>query len=342
MISPRFKPSKGGVEKHVEMLSKNLVEQKIKVTVVTCAHILGLNEHEKWRGIDIVRMPYSFASNPYRAYRWWRANRHLAYKHEIVHIHDPHQLLFWYLPLLLYFPKKKPFITFHGFERDPILRYWIVLRKISELLTQRNICIGDFIEYFYGTSCDKISIGAVDIQKRSEKMGNKLVFVGRLERDTGILEHVDALNILKTEFGFDPELIICGQGTLYNEIESKAHEHDLRVRMVGMVSNPIDFMRDASICLAAGYLSILEAMSLGLPVIGISTSHLKYEYLKAVRTQGGPLSLQTTSIGVAREIARLLNDPSLQRRISKRSFDFAKKQSWNNMSRTYLELWNVS
>jgi hypothetical protein len=66
MISPRFRPSKGGVEKHVEMLSKNLVEQKIKVTVATCAHILGLDEQEKWQGINIVRMPHSFASNPYR------------------------------------------------------------------------------------------------------------------------------------------------------------------------------------------------------------------------------------------------------------------------------------
>jgi glycosyltransferase involved in cell wall biosynthesis len=301
-----------------------------------------LDEQEKWQGINIVRMPHSFASNPYRAYRWWRMNRPLVDKHEIVHIHDPHQLLFWYLPLLLNFPKKKPFITFHGFERDTILRRWIVLRKISELLTQRNICIGDFIEYFYGTSCDKISIGAVDIHQKSESSSDKLVFAGRLEKDTGILEHIDALNILKTEFGLDPELIICGEGTLYKEIESKAQEYNLRVRMMGVVSNPIDLMRDASICLAAGYLSILEAMSLGLPVIGISTSHLKYEYLKAVRTHGGPLSLQTTSLGVAREIAKLLNDSSFQQRISKRSFEFAIKQSWDNMSRAYLELWDVS
>jgi glycosyltransferase involved in cell wall biosynthesis len=341
MISPRFIPLKGGVEKHVEMVAKKLVEYNIDVTIVTLSHKTGLEEHTLWMGFRIIRMP-TRCKNPFHAYRWWIANRNVIAKHDIVHIHDAHQFLFWYLPLVFMFPLKRCFITFHGFERDPIPTQWIVFRKITEILTKKSICIGDFIETFYGTSCDRLSIGAVDISAVSAPLDKGLIFVGRLERDTGILKHVDALHILKSKYGIDLELVVCGSGSLIDEIRAVSIERNLKIELKGNVEDPFKFIKNASICFAAGYLSILEAMSMGLPVIGVATSPLKLHYLKAVKNRGGPISIQTTSEGIAREVARIMTQTALRQNLFHQSKDFARKQSWERLTKVYLELWEDS
>ena len=113
----------------------------------------------------------------------------------------------------------------------------------------------------------------------------------------------------------------------------------VNVKFLGIVDNPIESMNSKQICLAAGYLSILEAMSLGVPVIGIARSSLRAAYLKGILKDGGPISIQTTAEGLAKEIARLIESPQLAQNISVRGRRFAESMSWNRMVRAYLDLW---
>ncbi|MFW9844482.1 MAG: glycosyltransferase, partial [Candidatus Thorarchaeota archaeon] len=113
------------------------------------------------------------------------------------------------------------------------------------------------------------------------------------------------------------------------------------VQMKGVVDTPGEIMGSAHVCLAGGYLSILEAMSLGVPVIAMPQTELKWQYFRSMKDAGGPISIQTTTEGAAREINRLLTDPKLYQEISTKGQNFASRMTWEHMTTEYLELWNT-
>jgi glycosyltransferase involved in cell wall biosynthesis len=267
------------------------------------------------------------------------ANRSKFRGFHVVHMHDTLPFLLWYLPLLVMDSATPVYATFHGFERDPVPVIFKLLRKIARRLVSRSICIGHFIPETYGVDCNVILTGATDCVDLVEQPRNGAVFVGRLEQDTGLLEYIKAIAILEETHGIEMPLTLCGTGSLQKEASDLAVSKGIAVEQLGLVSNPQAVMNCNQICMAAGYLSILEAMSLGLPVIGIARSQLKAAYLKGVLKDGGPISIQTTPEGVAREIARIINNPRLAARISQSGKQFASKMTWNRMTRAYLDLW---
>ena len=266
-------------------------------------------------------------------------NRKWILQNRLIHLHGTVQILFWYLPLILLKPKIPLYATFHGYERDPVPFYWIFFRKIARLLVKGSICIGHFIPDIYGIKCDFITNGAVRRQATEQNERNGAVFAGRLELDTGFQEHLEALRVLKQEKGREITLRVCGTGSLMNYAKNFAEKNQLDVRLLGWVDNVWKIIAKSEIMLAGGYLSILEAMSTGCPVIGIAPSRLKHSYLMSIIKEGGPLSLQTRPSGVAEEIDRLLRDAELYSKISERSRKFALKRSWRRMAEHYLKLW---
>jgi glycosyltransferase involved in cell wall biosynthesis len=334
-VSHRYKPALGGVEKHVGRVIKELSQFGVEITILTSSHTPSLSRQEQERNVRILRLPYGWDRNPPLVYLWIIANRRRFRGFNVVHIHDMLPLLLWYLPLLVMDSATPVYATFHGFERDPVPAIFKLLRKVAKRLVSGSICIGHFIPETYGIDCNAILTGATDCANLVEQQRNGAVFVGRLEQDTGLLEYIKAIAILEETHGIEMPLTLCGAGKASDLAVSKR----ITMKQMGLVSNPQAVMNSTRICLAAGYLSILEAMSLGLPVIGIARSSLKAAYLKGVLKDGGPISIQTTPEGVAREIARIINDPHLAARISKRGKQFASKMSWNRMTRAYLDLW---
>ena len=338
-VSHRYKPALGGVEKHVGRVIKELSGFGVEIMILTSSHTPGLSRQEQERNVRILRLPFGWDRNAPLVYLWMIANRHEFKGFYVVHIHDTLPLLLWYLPLLVMDSATPVYATFHGFERDPVPVIFKLLRKIARRLVRGAICIGHFIPETYGVDCDVILTGATDCVNLVEQSRNGAVFVGRLEQDTGLLGYIEAIAILKVMYGIEMPLTLCGEGSLQREASNLAMSRGISMEQRGLVSNPQAVMNSNQICLAAGYLSILEAMSLGLPVIGIAGSPLKAAYLKGVLKDGGPISIQTTPEGVAREIARIINDPQLAARISERGKRFASKMSWDRMTRAYLDLW---
>ncbi len=338
-VSHRYKPALGGVEKHVGRVIKELVQFGVEITILTSSHTPSLSRQEQERNVRIFRLPYSWERNPPLVYLWMIVNRRRFRGFHVVHIHDTLPLLLWYLPLLVMDSATPVYATFHGFERDPVPVIFKLLRKIAKRLVSGSICIGHFIPETYGVDCDVILTGATDCVDLVEQPRNGAVFVGRLEQDTGLLEYIEAIALLREMHSIEMPLTLCGTGSLQKEASDLAVSKGIAMEQMGLVSNPQAVMNSNQICLAAGYLSILEAMSLGLPVIGIARSQLKAAYLNGVLKDGGPISIQTTAEGVAREIARIINDSHLAARISQSGKQFASKMTWNRMTRAYLDLW---
>ncbi len=115
------------------------------------------------------------------------------------------------------------------------------MHKLSEILSWGNICIGDFIKKWYGTKADFVSYGGVDIVKSSKfspslklppspkwlrrpsrrvskvQSYKSAVFIGRLDEQTGILDYIEAVKLIRKKIP-DFEFVVIGDGK-YREKE---------------------------------------------------------------------------------------------------------------------------
>ena len=341
MIVPRYKPAIGGLERHVEKVCQGLQAKGYKITILTSSHSQTLLAEEDIDGISVRRIPYEIDRNPMLSYFWILSKRRKFKDFGIIHIHDPLPLLFWYLPMLLLRRQVPVYSTFHGFERDPVPLLFKIIRRIARKLSYRVICIGGFIEKTYKVRCERVLVGAVKKMNVPDRPRDGLVFVGRVESDTGVIAYLDVLQNLEMNHGVRTHLTICGGGTLESDLVHRAEEICVDLRLKGVVDEPSEIVSSAQVCLAGGYLSILESMSLGVPVIALAQTELKWRYYSSMRNAGGPISIQTNPEGAAREINRLQTNPHLYQYISVKGKKFASILTWERMTLEYLTLWTV-
>jgi len=342
MISEHYWPTVGGVQRHIEGIVNELTARGLRVAVLTATDSPTAPRQEILKNSSIVRIPYGWDHNPLLVALWMIEHHSWIKEHDIIHVHDTIPLVFWYAPLVLFSPKRPVFATFHGFEEDPVPTMYRVLRKIARRLVRKCLCIGGFISREYGMKCDIVSLGATELLPLPRRQREGAVFVGRIEEDTGIIEHVNALAILREKHGISLKLTVCGSGSIRQDVADMALSKGVVVEFTGTIDDPKEIMNRSEFCLAGGYLSILEAMSLGLPVLGIARSPLKAAYLRAVLEQGGPMSIQTSPEDIADEIARLIKNPGLAAEVSERGTMFAATMSWKRLADVYLALWSAS
>lgn len=136
-------PHVGGVERHVYELSKRLKVKGSKVTTIS-------GEDIKYPHIKFLGLLYIWF--------WLFKNRRLIKKTDIVHCHD---VFIWYLPFRFFYPNKKVFTTFHGWEGTwPIPLKNILMKRLANRLSSGTIAVGKYIEKYYGIKADKIIYGA--------------------------------------------------------------------------------------------------------------------------------------------------------------------------------------
>lgn len=274
-----FYPHIGGVEKHVYEISQklNLPAQaggkSQKITVITEKFDENLKDREIVNGIKIIRFSYPKARffGLLKIWIWLFRNRRLISESDIVHCHD---VFIWYLPFRFLFFGKRVYTTFHGWEGVyPVSVKNILLKRLAARLSWGNICVGRFIEKYYGIKADVITYGGVETQKskfksQKYKSKGKIVFLGRLEKDTGISKLFDFLGKHK-KYRAD----FCGDGVLRSECEKYG-------RVYGFV-DPAPFLKKKEICFAAGYLSAMEAVSFGCKLMVGWSNPLKKDYWKS-------------------------------------------------------------
>ena len=274
----------GGVEKHCLEVGKRLVKKRYGVTVIT--ERLNLSKvsevSEVLEGINIYRIPITTKERfkKFQIWLWLFKNRKLIREADIVHCHD---VFFWYLPFRFLYPRKKVFVTFHGWEGIYPPRWQAkAIRKISEKLSFGNICVGDYIKEWYGTKPDYVTYGGVDIvqsakckvQSYSSKF--KILFIGRLEKDTGVPIYLKALEILRNDvrqLADWGEVGFAGDGSLRKEAERLGN-------VLGFIEDVREPIQKSDFVFTSGYLSILEAMANKKLVFATFDNPLKEDYLK--------------------------------------------------------------
>jgi glycosyltransferase involved in cell wall biosynthesis len=327
-LARRFYPDIGGVEKHVEELSKLLIKQGHSVTVVTESQ----GKESSIDEINIVRvgkLPDSWFKKFY-IWKWFWLNRSLIKEADVVHAHD---VFYWYLPFKLLFLNKKCFVTFHGYENYPISQKARVVRKISEKMANGNIIVGDFIKKWYGTKPNFVIYGAVNVPPKTSAKSdlNSAVFFGRLDAQTGVLEYGKAVDLIRKKnhkFKFQ----IIGDGEYKNRLK--------RFKPIGFKKDIQKYLDRNNFVFVSRYLSILEALVNKNLVFAIYDNPLKKDYLEM--TPFSKFIIKSSSPeGLARKVEYYLDNPKQADKLIEGGFNWAKKQTWENVLSVYLRLWKV-
>ncbi|MDE2026712.1 MAG: glycosyltransferase, partial [Patescibacteria group bacterium] len=160
----------------------------------------------------------------------------------------------------------------------------------------------------------------------------------RLEEEAGILEYVKALGILKQK-GIDSKLIVLGDGTQRREAQLLAKEFELDVDFRGFVENVESYFLKADYVFTSRYLGILEAFAHKKYVFAIYNSPVKKDYLTMT-----PFATWIATAGNVNEltdkIMHSMNNKNQQTKSIQHSFSWVKAQTWENLTKNYLALWN--
>lgn len=233
----------GGVETHIRQITKNLISQGYKTTTITSEDIKP--PRIKYLGLLYI-------------WYWLFKNKHLITGCNLVHIHD---VFIWYLPFRFLYPKKKVYITFHGWEgKFPPTAWSIFNKRIANKLTNGSIAVGKYIEKWYGITASHIIYGGVDPTplklRRASKIKNTIVWLGRQDEDTGINEFKKWLSKQKINY---------------------------KVIYVTNVPNPQKYLKTAEYCVPSGYLSYLEAKNMGCKIMTFANNPLKEDYWNEIK-----------------------------------------------------------
>ncbi|MFH1833085.1 MAG: glycosyltransferase family 4 protein [Candidatus Levyibacteriota bacterium] len=349
-----FYPHIGGVERHVMELSKRLVERGDEASVITEAdshnfqfsifnfqsnsNVKILNKKTPGK-IEIYRIPVGKDSwfKKFRIWQWMWKHRELISSADVVHCHD---VFFWYLPFRFLFPQKKVFTTFHGYESYPISKKAIIVRKISELLSFGNICIGDFIKKWYKTKATFVSYGGVNAKNQKSKIKNQrlekarekysAVFIGRLDEQTGILTYLKAVELIKKKIpGF--KFTVIGEGRFKNKIPKD-------IEVLGFQERVEEYFPEFNFAFVSRYLSILEAIAAKRLVFALYDNPVKRDYLKMAPFAKFVI-ISNSEKELAEKVLFFLKNPDKEKELVDDAFNWVKNQTWEKVLQTYLNLW---
>jgi len=344
-FSRLFYPHIGGVERHVLEIGKRLVKKGHKIIVITeeyqskdsSAKVTGDAD-----GIEIHRIDVG-QDNSKKKFKIWRQLfklKQIIKDADIIHCHD---VFFWYLPFRFIYPNKKVYTTFHGYEtKFPPSKKAIFIRKISEKLSWGNICVGDYIKKWYGTKPTYTTYGGVGIlpintnttnkyQSKNKKL--KILFIGRLEEDTGILIYLKALDVLKKrKISFEFE--VCGDGSL-RRIAMKYG------KVYGFVKDMDKYIERSDFVFTSSYLSVLEAISRGKIVFSVFQNKLKEDYLK-MSPFAKWVVIGNSPLEIADKIFYFSKHQVEKEKIIDSGYEWVKTQTWEKVVSLYLSLWHFN
>src|SRR3989304_3530492 len=214
-----YYPHIGGVEKQVRNLSIHLIERGYKITVFTEKYVNNLKDEEFIDGVKVIRFRQIGIKYLGLLWIWWWIFRHrgIISESDIIHAHS---VYIWYWPFRFIFFGKPSYVTFHGWEGVyPIPLKNIVVRMVDAFLANKNITISDYVEKYYHIKADKLMYTSVDLpennrNRESKKKRKNLLYVGRLDEDTGLNAILKALAYLK-HYNFNIDF--CGDGSLRTE-----------------------------------------------------------------------------------------------------------------------------
>ena len=337
-----FYPHIGGVEKHVLEISKRLVAKGFEVTVLT-ENFDSLPEQDKIEGIKIFRVKAGREGRLKKFRVWLNLLKYvgLIASSDIVHCHD---IFFWYLPFRFIFFSKPVFTTFHGNEGNEIpTKKSIFMHKIAEKLSSGNICVGDYLQKWYGTKPDITTYGAVNIPKNNRSNKRKSVksalYIGRLEEEAGIMIYLQALKILKDK-KVNLKLTVLGDGSQGKIAKEYAKKNNLDVEFKGFVSEVYKYLPNFDIVFSGRYLGVMESFVFKKFVFVVYNNAIKKDYF-GLAPYKDFIAMEKDPNKLSVQIANYIKHPGEYTEKINGAYDWVKKQTWEKLVGQYIELWGL-
>lgn len=331
MLAPSYSPHAGGVEKHIQRVCAELLGRGHEIRIATPLWEPDWPQAQTLDGIPIRRVSRDGPTGRGQLRDWFQWA-------DIVHSHDAYPFLKYGLHFRFRLPPKRFFVTFHGYEGYPIPLEAKALRRVVLWLTRGSICAGAFIPKWYRFSCTHITHGGVDCPDEMPVDGEGAVFVGRLEKDTGFLDSLEALKTLRNVHGIGLPLTVCGDGSLREQGEAFADRYGIDVTFTGRVPDVTLYLLRARFAFTSGLLGMLEAMANGCAVLATYDNPLKRDYLRLF--PGAPYIEMARSPGeLAARTALILRDPAALDERLREAFEFARTQTWSAVADLYEALW---
>ncbi len=331
MLAPSYLPRRGGVEKHVQMVCRELAAAGLQVRLAAPRWEEDWPARETIEGLEVTRLDRSASVGR-------RTLKPLVDWASLVHTHDAYPFLKYYLPYRFLRPRTPAFVTFHGYEGYPIPLEAKVLRRLVQWLTRGSICAGAFIPKWYRFRCSHVTHGGVDAPAERPPLGRGALFAGRLEPDTGFVTYLEALRLLRIEHNVELPLEVCGDGSLREQAEKLAAEAGLDVTFHGRVPDIMPYLRNCRFAFVSGLLAMLEAMACGRAVFAVYDNPLKEDYLRLF-PGAEHCVIAGTAQDLAAELQRCLAEPDLIEAKGAAGYEFARTQTWRRVAELYMDLY---
>ncbi|MDT2827201.1 glycosyltransferase family 4 protein [Enterococcus viikkiensis] len=251
--------------------------------------------------IPFDRKPNSL--NNYQAYRKFK-NVMRNGKFDLVHTHTP--IASMLVRLVCRKEKAKVFYTAHGFhfyQSAPLIN-WLLFYPVEKFLSKYTDVLITINQEDYNLAKNKfkmkklfkipgigLNFERLEITKSREKLREELqvnldkvvlISIGEINKNKNHKIVIDAIYELQN---YDLEYWIVGEGVLKSELEQLCEKYGLKekVKFLGYRSNIADILNAADIFLFPSKreglgMAALEAMYMGLPVIGSNVHGIK-DYL---------------------------------------------------------------
>jgi glycosyltransferase involved in cell wall biosynthesis len=290
-VCPRYSPYIGGVETHVEEISKRLAGKGHEVTVISTDPSGKLPRAEVIDGVKILRFPAFAPGDAYYLSPSLRSYIKKAGEFDIVHAHGYHAFPAYFAS----FTKAPKFIFtphYHGHGhtplRDFLLKPYAMLGKRIFSRADSVICVSKFEKSLVckDFECrDKVSVIPNGVNKAELEMiepypkGLKVIlYVGRLEEYKGVQYAIRALPFLPWH-----RLHIIGKGPYKEALIKEALGAGVQDKVAFMADKPRDELlrwygtADVFVMLSkfeAYGITVAEALTAGVPCIVANGSAL--------------------------------------------------------------------
>lgn len=331
------KSEPGGAQTHVAQMTECLLSRGHRVAIMSAPG--------GWLEVEARRMgahfyPNTFLGNTISPRKLWRAGRQFlevvrAVKPDIVACHSTVAGLIGRYALR---GQTRTVFTAHGWaftQGAPFFRrvLLVLLEKIAAKFTERIICVSkndaDLAKQFHIAPAKKIvKIGngvfcpPLASHARNEKL-IEIMFVGRLAAPKTPLLLIEAVHKLPDHLQKQIKVSIIGDGPQKRRLLSEIHAHSLGERIVLMGALPRDeilsLLREQTdiFVLTSRFeglpYTILEAMSVGLPVIATDVGGIK----EAVGDDAGILIPPGDADALCQALILLIQDTALRERMGR-------------------------
>ncbi|MEM2905303.1 MAG: glycosyltransferase family 4 protein [Candidatus Bathyarchaeia archaeon] len=358
LVTPRFPPQIGGVERYAESLARCLSRLGVEVTVFTTSGTRGVTHREFFDEVPIVRFPSLAPGELY--YFSWRVLVSLLNASGFDLVHALQYQSFSSLAVALASRRNRIpcVLTTHlGYFKVGLFAhraYSYVGRFIVQQMAKVIVVSPHEVEVLHRLGVqvrDKavyVPNGVDQAFFNVARRGNsrKLLFVGRLEKYKGVQSILQALRHLRDE---DTELLVAGDGPYRVELESMAQRLGLKqqVSFLGRVHGKrlLGLFEECSLLVLPSLyeslpITVLEALASGMPVICSRIPGLRH--LVVDYESGLTLADPTDHLELAEKISCLLGDDARLREYGQKARENVQGFSWENVASKTLEVYRTA